>query len=184
MKRRLTNARKSALRALHRNREQRTAARLSAALNRMEAGNPRILALPFKWTKANLAREAGVHITTILFKIPDGTYRYAALNARYETLREQVQQTDAKLNPGSESVEERLKAIKQLAQEREQELAAQAEEICQLRAKVSDLESRNLLLDDLQKKNAELRASYLEIQSRCQKLTAKRAERNGATDDF
>lgn len=183
MKPELTSARRSALRTLHRGRERKTAAKLTAALNRMQAGKPQTIPRPFKWTKANLAREADVHITTILFRNPDGTYRYAAIIARFEALCVQAQQTEAQANPHRETVEDRVKAISHLAHEREQELAAQAEVICELRAKVSDLESRNLMLDDLQKKNAELRTSFLEIQGRCNRLTAKLAERSGTTDD-
>ena len=167
----LTNARELALRALHRGRERETAEKLSTALNRMQAGEPRNLSRSFKWTKANLARESGVHVTTILFRLQGGGYRYAAAIARFEQLRGHARQIDAKPDDRREPVEEL-----------EQELAAQAEMICQMRAKISDLESRNALLGDLHKRNAELRTSFLEMQSRCQEMTELLAGRRGATD--
>src|ERR1700722_540557 len=79
MKQPLTLARRRALRNLHGSREEKTLARLGEALNRMEAGSPQRIAAPFRWTKANLAREADVHITTILFKEENGSYRYAGI---------------------------------------------------------------------------------------------------------
>ncbi len=180
MKRKLSRAREAALRALHEGREHKTFMRLSGALDRMKADRPRILVLPFRWSKANLAREAEVHITTLLFRERDGTYRCAAILERFETLRTQSQQATA-----APSVpEERVKAITQLVREREQELAAQAELICQLRAKVNDLESRDELLADLQKKNAELRESFRALETRCHALSAKLAARPTADDDF
>ena len=152
MKPKLTIARKAALRALHRGREHHTFARLNEALDRMETGLPQRLPAPYKWTKANLAREAGVHITTILFKNPAGAYRYAPILDRFDALRAKAASRNGgsgKPIPGAADLEARLQAAEQTNADKQQELARQAELICELRAKVEELEAQEAHLSSL-----------------------------------
>lgn len=184
MKRKLSIRHRAALRNLHEERGRKTSARLTEALNRMEAGHPENLVRPFKWTKANLAREAAVHIATLLYKESDGTYRCSSILERFEILRVRLRQMDGRLTSQLPTTDDRLKAMAAQAREREQELAAQVEVICELRAKITDLETRDGLLKNLQTKNTELRESFREIESRCHKLSAQLANQRGAKDDF
>lgn len=151
MKRKLSAARKAALHSLHGSREHHTFARLTEALGRMEAGHPQRLAVPYKWTKANLAREAGVHITTILFRNPDGAYRYAPVLDRFDTLRAMASQGGgcASRTAAVADLEARLQISKQTVTNQAQELARQAELICELRAKVRELEAHESHLSSL-----------------------------------
>lgn len=152
MKRKLSAARKAALRVLHGSREHHTFARLTEALGRMEAGHPQRLAVPYKWTKANLAREAGVHITTILFKNPDGIYRYAPVLDRFDTLRAMAAPQGggcASRTAAAADLEARFQNSKQTVANQAQELARQAELICELRAKVRELEAHESHLSSL-----------------------------------
>lgn len=162
MKQRLTLARRRALRNLHGSREEKTLARLGEALNRMEAGSPQRIAVPFRWTKANLAREADVHITTILFKEEDGSYRYAGILERFEALRTKrsrpnddsptARPEDAQADPAQNTFE------------MEQELVRQAGVICELRAQVKELQSHDADIHDLMEKNAALRDECRRLQ--------------------
>ena len=161
MTQRLTLARRRALRALHGSREGKTLARLNEALNRMEAGSPQCIAAPFRWTKANLARESGVHITTILFKEENGSYRYANILGRFDELRNA--RPTARPAPSVPINETCAKAAE--PGEMEQELARQAGIICELRAKVRDLESREADIHDLMEKNAALRGECSRLQA-------------------
>jgi hypothetical protein len=158
MKQRLTLARKRALRTLHGGREEKTLARLGEALNRMEAGTPQRIAVPFRWTKANLAREADVHVTTILFKETDGSYRYAGIIERFDALR-------ARSNPPAPSAPKDAPSDSaHTALEMEQELARQAGLICELRAQVKELQTRDADIHDLMEKNASLREECRRLQ--------------------
>ena len=161
MKHRLTLARKRALRRLHGSREGKTLARLGEALNRMEAGSPQCIAAAFRWTKANLARESGVHITTILFKEADGSYRYASILGRFEALRNARPTANHAL---AVPINEAPAVAAELG-EMEQELARQAGIICELRAKIRDLESREADIHDLMEKNAALRGECNRLQA-------------------
>jgi hypothetical protein len=161
MKQRLTLAHRRALRNLHGSREEKTLARLGEALNRMEAGSPQRIGAPFRWTKANLAREADVHITTILFKEENGSYRYAGILERFGALRAKqprphrppaVRPEDAPADPA------------QTIFEMEQELARQAGVICELRAQVKELQSHEADVHDLMEKNAGLREECRRLQ--------------------
>lgn len=159
MKPKLSLARKRALRHLHGGREAKTRSHLDEALNRMQAGVPQRLPVPFRWTKANLAREADVHITTILFKEEDGSYRYSAILERFELLKisRQAKSVRSNVDPVAETSNE--------AAEMEQELARQAGLICELRSKVRDLESREADVHDLMEKNAVLREECRRLQA-------------------
>jgi hypothetical protein len=161
MKQRLTLARKRALRTLHGNREGKTLARLGEALNRMETGSPQRIAATFRWTKANLARESGVHITTILFKEANGSYRYAASLERFETLRTK-QPSHHRLPAGQPENTPTDPTQSTLAME--QELARQAGMICELRARAKELQSREADVHDLMEKNAALREECRRLQ--------------------
>jgi hypothetical protein len=161
MKQRLTLARKRALRTLHGSREGKTLARLGEALNRMESGSPQRIAAAFRWTKANLARESGVHITTILFKEADGSYRYAGILERFETLR--AKQPSPNRLPTGQPENAEVDPT-QTAPEMEQELARQAGMICELRARVKELQSREADVHDLMEKNAVLREECRRLQ--------------------
>jgi hypothetical protein len=57
---------------------------LDEALQRMQAGRPLHLPPGFRWTKKNLAKEAGLHITTLLKRDPDKAFVYAEANATME----------------------------------------------------------------------------------------------------
>jgi len=149
------------LRTLHLERERKTAARLTEALNRMEAASPTQLVVPFKWTKANLAREAGVHVATILAKNDDGTYRRAAILDRFDALRTNACAVGGERQSVLEKVafvEKQLAAAHAAAFEKETELARQAELICQLRAQLREHESRDDAVKQLLQTNADLRA--------------------------
>jgi hypothetical protein len=161
MKPLLTLARRRALRTLHGSREQKTRARLGEALNRMEAGTPQRLAVPFRWTKTNLAREADVHITTILFKEENGSYRYADILERFDALRK-LRRPD---HPPAARTEEIPIDPAPTVLEMEQELARQAGIICELRATVKELESREADIHDLMEKNAGLREECRRLQT-------------------
>jgi hypothetical protein len=50
----------------------------------MQAGRPVRLPPGYKWTKDNLAKEAGLHITTLLKRGPDKAFVYAEANATME----------------------------------------------------------------------------------------------------
>ena len=63
---------------------QQTRIKLEEALERMRAGRTLRLSPGFKWTKASLAREAGVNVNTLLRKSPDGTFVYAEANLSLE----------------------------------------------------------------------------------------------------
>jgi hypothetical protein len=162
MKQPLTLARRRALRNLHGSREEKTLARLGEALNRMEAGSPQRIAAPFRWTKANLAREADVHITTILFKEENGSYRYAGILQRFEALRAKgtPPNADAPTCPPEDAQADPSQAIFEM----EQELARQAGVICELRARVKDLQSHEADIHDLMEKNAGLREECRRLQ--------------------
>jgi hypothetical protein len=162
MKQRLTLARRRALRTLHGGREEKTLARLGEALNRMEAGTPQRIGAPFRWTKANLAREADVHITTILFKEEDGSYRYAGIIGRFDALRTKGSRPHPALS--AEPAPATTDPV-QTAHVMEQELARQAGLICELRAQVKDLQSHEADIHDLMEKNAALRDECRRLQS-------------------
>jgi len=167
MKHRLTLARRRALRDLHGSREQKTRARLDEALNRMEAGTPQRIVVPFRWTKANLAREADVHITTILFKEEDGSYRYAGILERFEALRTKQSRPDD--DSPTARPEDAQADPAQNTFEMEQELARQAGIICELRAQVKELQSREADIHDLMEKNAGLREECRRLQASLQR---------------
>ena len=160
MTQRLTLARKRALRTLHGSREGKTLARLGEALNRMESGSPQRIVATFRWTKANLARESGVHITTILFKETDGSYRYAGILERFAALRAKQPPS----HPPAGQPENAEVDPTQTALEMEQELARQAGMICELRARVKELQSREADVHDLMEKNAALREECRRLQ--------------------
>lgn len=167
MTQKLTAARKTALRTLHNERERKTAGRLTEALNRMEAGTPDQLVVPFKWTKANLAREASVHVGTILAKNDDGTYRCAAIIDRFEALRANARSAGSDQQSAVETIaitEERLASTRADALEKESELGRQAELICQLRAQLRDYEARDDHVKQLIQANADLRAECRRLQ--------------------
>jgi hypothetical protein len=159
----LTRARKLALGRLHLERSRRTALRLNEALDRMEMGIPEQLTVPFKWTKANLSREAGVHIATIFSKT-DGNYRWSRILSRFEALRRtarnKAQFPDGSSEARRKNSPNRSTQIRDL-KERENELARQAEIISELRAKIRDYEKRESHIQELMQMNAALR-------SRCQ----------------
>lgn len=161
MKQRLTLARRRALRNLHGSREEKTLARLGEALNRMEAGSPQRIGAPFRWTKANLAREADVHITTILFKEEGGSYRYAGILERFDALRAKQPQPN---HPPALRPEDGPADDAQTTFEMEQELARQAGVICELRAQVKELQSHEADIHDLMEKNAGLREECRRLQ--------------------
>jgi hypothetical protein len=161
VKPKLTSARKAALHALHRARETKTGARLHEALNRMEAAAPDRLAVPFKWCKANLAREAGVHVATIFARNDDRTYRWPAILDRFETLRlnARARRSDRKgVAETVAAVEQQLASAGSVALEREQELARQAELISELRSQLRDHEGRAAYTKEVMQANADLKA--------------------------
>lgn len=167
MKPKLTTAREAALRALHKERERKTAARLTEALHRMEACTPQQLVVPFKWTKANLAREADVHVATILAKDDDGDYRCAAILERFEALRANARAAGGDQRSSVEKIavaEEQLASTRADALEKENELGRQAELICQLRAQLRDYEARDDQVKQIIQANADLRAECRRLQ--------------------
>lgn len=133
----------------------------------MEAGTPDQLVVPFKWTKANLAREAGVHVGTILAKNDDGTYRCAAILDRFEALRANARAAGSDQQSAVEKIavtEERLASSHVEALEKENELGRQAELICQLRAQLRDYEARDDQVKQIIHANADLRAECRRLQ--------------------
>jgi hypothetical protein len=82
------SARKLAgLRRYHMERPAKTRLKLLEALNRMEAGRTVVAGLGFKWSKATLAREAGVNINTVVRKLPGGQWAFPEINERFEELK-------------------------------------------------------------------------------------------------
>jgi hypothetical protein len=145
---------------MHRGRENRTGARLHEALNRMEAATPDQLVAPFRWTKANLAREAGVHVATIFAKNDDHSDRWPAILDRFATLRAKARasRTDREgVTDTVAMVEQQLASAAGIALEKEQELARQAELICELRAQLRDHEARAAHVKEVMQSNADLR---------------------------
>lgn len=133
-----------ALRAVHASKRRRRELVLTAALERMAAGNVAVIKTGFRWNRANLAREAGIHINTLLQR-DAATRRYlyeAILNrldnyaARRESVKvdlvkKRIESLQGQLDEALRERECALRAIKavewELIKERELKLSALAD---------------------------------------------------------
>lgn len=75
------------LRRYHMERPAKTRLKLLEALDRMETGRTVVADANFKWSKATLAREAGVNINTVVRKLPGGQWAFPEINERFEELK-------------------------------------------------------------------------------------------------
>lgn len=133
----------------------------------MQAATPDQLVVPFRWTKANLAREAGVHVATILARSEDGTYRWRAILDRFEALRTKARASRTDREGAADTVAAvglQLASAAGVALEKEQELARQAELICELRSQLRDYEERAAHTKEVMQSNADLRAECGRLQ--------------------
>ncbi len=133
----------------------------------MEAAAPDQLVVPFRWTKANLAREAGVHIATILTRNEDGTQRWCAILDRFEYLRTRSRASRGARDGVTDTVTDvglELASAAGVALEKEQELARQAELICELRSQLRDYAERAAHTKEVMQANTDLRAECARLQ--------------------
>lgn len=75
-----------ALKKQHSTKRQQTAAKLEAAIQRMNTGHTLVLKKGFRWTKRSLAAEAGVHLNTLIAK-DDGGFVYSKAFNLFELSR-------------------------------------------------------------------------------------------------
>jgi len=87
----LSTKKMAGLRRYHADRPVKTRLKLLEALDRMESGQTVKVSPGFHWSKANLAREAGVNINTVVRKLPDGKWAFPEINERFEQIRQKRQ---------------------------------------------------------------------------------------------
>jgi hypothetical protein len=77
------------LRRYHKSRPVKTRLKLLEALDRMESGCTVVVGQEYKWSKATLAREAGVNVNTVVRKLRGGGgWAFPEINERFEKLKE------------------------------------------------------------------------------------------------
>jgi len=96
------------LRRYHAERPVKTRLKLLEALDRMESGHTVVVGPKFKWSKATLAREAGVNINTLVRKRPSGEWAFPEINDRFEELRNKRRRVAA----GSDLKEEKIAELR------------------------------------------------------------------------
>jgi hypothetical protein len=75
------------LRRYHVERPAKTRLKLLEALDRMESGHTVVVGPDFKWSKATLAREAGVNVNTVVRKLPGGRWAFPEIDERFEQIK-------------------------------------------------------------------------------------------------
>ncbi len=53
----------------------------------MESGHTVVAGPGFKWSKATLAREAGVNVNTVVRKLPGGRWAFPEINERFDQIK-------------------------------------------------------------------------------------------------
>lgn len=142
-----------ALKDLHFKRTARTESLLHDALERMVAGTPKHLSIPYLWTKKNFAKESGVHISTLLRRKAN-RYIWAEIIDKFDTLQKAARKSTLAPTTSTKSITAASKAeIKAM----EHELARQAEEICRLNDQIREYQQRSDDIKNLMIENAQLR---------------------------
>ncbi len=130
-----------ALRAVHASRRKHREVILSAALERMANGNSTTLKPGFKWNRANLAREADIHINTLLQRDKGtGAFLYESILNKLDSyasrrkaekvdlVKKRIESLQVQLDDIIDQRDKALKAIKavewDLIKEREFKLSA------------------------------------------------------------
>jgi hypothetical protein len=130
-----------ALRSVHASKRKHREVILSAALERMASGKPAVLKPGFKWNRANLAREADIHINTLLQRDEHtraflyepilnklDTYASRRKNEKVDLVKQRIESLRAQLDEAIQQRDKALKAIKvvewDLIKEREFKLSA------------------------------------------------------------
>jgi predicted RNase H-like nuclease (RuvC/YqgF family) len=164
------SARKMAgLRRYHADRPVKTRLKLREALDRMESGHTVTVSSGFHWSKANLAREAGVNINTVVRKLCDGGWAFPEINERFAELK----QKQTRVAPTSDSRDEKIVELRnQLDGLREQNRQL-ALEINRMGRQVLEEREKAERMVVYERQNASLREEI----SRIQRARPSRGER-------
>lgn len=162
----ISNQRLEALRKLHTARREKTQFLLHAGLDAMESGKTSRITVPFKWTKTNWAKEAGVHVSSIEKK-KDGEKAFGSLIARFEALRQLSRQRSRSENNFSDTQVQKWKQLEVETENQRMKLAEQAELVAQLRSRLAEIPELNAEIGILMEENAEQRLKIAELERKC-----------------
>lgn len=144
----------AALREYHAKRPEMTRSKLTEALDRMESGNTVVVRQGAKLNKANLCREAGVSIHTLLTKeVATGKRRYADVLERLERLTAARRGKDTSGDDKDAKIAE-LRALCQAATEDKVRMAREIDSLGMALLREKEEVAR---LSALEEQNAELR---------------------------
>lgn len=119
------------LRRYHAERPAKTRLKLLEALDRMESGHTVVVGPGFKWSKATLAREAGVNVNTVVRKLPGGRWAFPEINERFEQIKGKRFRADSNGDDAPEAKIAELRKQVELLKEQKQLLALEINRIGQ-----------------------------------------------------
>lgn len=150
------------LRRYHLNRPIKTRLKLLEALDRMESGRTIVVGPEFRWSKATLAREAGVNVNTVVRKCPDGTWAFPEINERFEQIKQKGQRAPAGADPKDEKINELRNEVQRLGEQNR----LLALEVNRIGRQVLDEMERADRMAAYERQNASLREEIIRIQAR------------------
>lgn len=150
------------LRAYHAQRPEKTRAKLTEALDRIESTNTAVIKPGARLTKANLCREAGVNIHTLNSKdAGTGERRYADVLGRFEKLTASKRKGDAR----GDDRDEKIAELRELYRGSEENKTKMAREIDRVGMELLRANEEIARLSALDRQNAELREEIRSMQS-------------------
>lgn len=150
----ISDNRLAGLRRYHADRPARTRAKLLQALDRMERDQTFVVGPGFKWSKATLAREAGININTIVRKMPGGAWAFPEVNVRFEDLRRRRRRAATAIDSRERTIIELRREMKEL-REQNRRLAIEVNHLGHQILQERDRADRMAVYE---KQNAQLRA--------------------------
>ncbi len=106
------------LRRYHAERPAKTRLRLLEALDRMESSHTVVVGTDFKWSKATLAREAGVNVNTVLRKVPSGQWAFPEINERFAQIKSKRLQKADTSDPRDAKIAELRSHVEELKEQK------------------------------------------------------------------